>query len=219
MVLKAFENRLERMVEGTFARAFKSGLRPVEIGRRLTREMDNNRSVGVSGRTMVPNHFTIWVSPADMSRFDAMHDRLVGELSEAAREHARDEGYGFVGPITIDLQESDRMSTGTFLIEAQLAEGEGGVGAGSLVLPTGQRVPLGEQPISIGRLPECNVVLNDPNVSRRHAEVRAQGDGFVLVDLGSTNGVKVNGVRVTQHQLADGDQVSIGNTRMEFEES
>src|SRR5215218_243165 len=98
------------MVEGTFARAFKSGLRPVEIGRRLTREMDNNRSVGVSGRTMVPNQFTIWLSPADMSRFEAMHDRLVAELSEAAREHAKDESYGFVGPITIDLQESERMA-------------------------------------------------------------------------------------------------------------
>jgi hypothetical protein len=219
VVLKAFENRLERMVEGTFARAFKSGLRPVEIGRRLTREMDNNRSVGVSGRTMVPNDFIVWVSPADMARFDSMHDRLVAELSEAARDHARDESYGFVGPISVVLQESDRMATGTFVIEARLVEGEGGTGAGSLVLPTGQRVPLGEHALLIGRLPECNVVLNDPNVSRRHAEVRAQGDGFVIVDLGSTNGIKVNGVRVTQHQLEDGDQVAIGNTRMEFEAS
>lgn len=219
VVIKAFENRLERMVEGTFARAFKSGLRPVELGRRLTREMDADRSVGVSGRTIVPNDFTVWLSAGDIERFASMADHLVSELCEAAREHARDEGYGFVGPVRVAFAESDRLRTGTFQIDARLAEGEGGIGAGSLILPTRQRVPLGERPLTIGRLPECNITLNDPNVSRHHAEIRPQGDGFVVVDLGSTNGVKVNGVKVSQQLLADGDQLTIGNTRMQFEAS
>jgi hypothetical protein len=219
VVIKAFENRLERMVEGTFARAFKSGLRPVELGRRLTREMDADRSVDVNGRTIVPNQFTVWLSAGDIERFASMADRLQSELCEAAREHARDEGYSFVGPVRVTFEESDRMRTGTFSIDAQLAEGEGGLGAGSLILPTRQRVPLGERPLSIGRLPECNITLNDPNVSRHHAEVRAQGSGFVIVDLGSTNGVKVNGVKVGQQVLNDGDQITIGNTRMQFEAS
>ena len=143
----------------------------------------------------------------------------MSELCEAAREHARDEGYGFVGPVRVTFAQSERLRTGTFQIDAQLAEGEGGIGAGSLILPTRQRVPLGEQPISIGRLPECNITLNDPNVSRHHAEIRPQGEGFVIVDLGSTNGIKVNGVKVAQQVLVDGDQLTIGNTRMQFEES
>ena len=218
-MIKAFENRLERMVEGTFARAFKSGLRPVELGRRLTREMDADRSVDVSGTTIVPNQFTVWLSAADIERFASMSDRLESELCEAAREHARDERYRFVGPVKVTLVESDRLRAGTFSIDAELAEGEGGIGAGSLILPTPQRVPLGEHALSIGRLPECNITLNDPNVSRHHAEIRPQGNGFVIVDLGSTNGVKVNGVRVAQQALADGDQITIGNTRMQFEAS
>lgn len=219
VVIKGFENRLERMVEGTFARAFKSGLRPVELGRRLTREMDADRSVDVSGRTIVPNQFTVWLSAGDVERFSAMSERLESELAETAREHARDEGYRFVGPVRVSLAESDRLRTGTFSIDAELAEGEGGLGAGSLILPTRQRVPLGERPLTIGRLPECNITLNDPNVSRHHAEVRPQGNGFVIVDQGSTNGIKVNGVRVTQQVLNDGDQITIGNTRMVFEAS
>ena len=138
---------------------------------------------------------------------------------KTAREHARDEGYRFVGPVRVTLAESDRLRTGTFSIDAELAEGEGGLGAGSLILPTRQRVPLGERPLTIGRLPECNITLNDPNVSRHHAEIRPQGNGFVVVDQGSTNGIKVNGVRVSQQVLSDGDQITIGNTRMVFEAS
>ncbi len=219
VVIKAFENRLERMVEGTFARAFKSGLRPVELGRRLTREMDADRSVDVNGNTIVPNQFTVWLSATDIERFSSMSDRLVSELCEAAREHARDEGYRFIGPVKVALANSERLRAGTFSIDAELAEGEGGLGAGSLILPTRQRVPLGEHALTIGRLPECNITLNDPNVSRHHAEIRPQGNGFMIVDLGSTNGVKVNGVRVSQQALADGDQIAIGNTRMQFEAS
>lgn len=219
VVIKAFENRLERMVEGAFARTSKSGLRPVELGRRLTREMDADRSVDVNGRTIVPNEFIVRLSAGDIERFASMADRLQSELCEAARDHARDEGYSFVGPVRVTFEQSDRMRTGTFSIDAQLAEGEGGLGAGSLILPTRQRVPLGERPLTIGRLPECNITLNDPNVSRHHAEVRAQGNGFVIVDNGSTNGVKVNGIKVAQQMLSDGDQITIGNTRMQFEAS
>ena len=207
------------MVEGTFAPALKSGRLPVVLGRRLTRGMDAARSVDVSGTTIVPNEFTVWLSAADIERFASMSDRLESELCEAAREHARDERYRFVGPVKVTLTESERLRAGTFSIDAELAEGEGGIGAGSLILPTRQRVPLGEHALSIGRLPECNITLNDPNVSRHHAEIRPQGNGFVIVDLGSTNGVKVNGVRVSQQALADGDQITIGNTRMQFEAS
>lgn len=219
MGLQAFERRLERMVEGVFARAFRSGLRPVELGRRLTREMDDNRSVGVSGRTVVPNSFTVYLSEGDHEQFAEVHDALGRELSDCAREHARDENYVFMGPVEVELVVDDRLRTGSFAIEGRLREGEGGSGAGSLVLPSGERIALREGVVTVGRLPECDVVLNDPNVSRNHAELRPQGTGFVVVDLRSTNGTRVNGVRITERALQDGDEVTFGNTRMRFEAS
>ena len=219
MGLKGFERRLERMVEGVFARAFRSGLRPVELGRRLVREIDDNRSVDVRGRTIVPNHFTVELSDADFENFTEYRDTLERELCDAAREHARDEGYSFAGPVSVDFTLAPTMHTGAFQITGRLREGEGGVGAGSLVLPTGDRVVLGEQTLAIGRMPECNIVLADPNVSRRHAEIRPKGVGYVVVDLGSTNGTRVNGVRVTEHELADGDEIALGNTKIRFEAS
>ena len=219
MGIRGFERRLERLVEGAFARAFKSGLRPIELGRRLVREMDDNRSVGVRGATVVPNAFTVSLSASDLEQFEGVQDSLARELSDAAREHARDEGYAFMGPVEVDLVEDDRLHTGAFHIRGRLVEGVGGSGAGSLVLPGGDRFSLTESVISIGRHPDSNLVLADPNVSRNHAEIRPDGDRFIIVDLGSTNGSRVNGVRVDKQVLQDGDELTFGNTRMHFEAS
>jgi hypothetical protein len=207
------------MVEGVFSRAFKSGLRPVELGRRLVRVMDDNRSVGVRGRSVAPNAFTIVLAPDDHAQFAEVEDTLVRELCDAAREHARDEQYTFMGPVTVELTVDESLRTGNFAIEARMKEGPGGGGAGSLLLPTDERVVLGEFVVTIGRMPDSTIVLADPNVSRHHAEVRPQGDGYVVVDLGSTNGTRVNGVKVTQQELRDGDQVVFGNTQMTFQAS
>jgi hypothetical protein len=216
MGLQGFERRLERMVEGVFARAFRSGLRPVELGRRLVRVMDGQRSVGVSGRPVVPNAFTVTLSPDDHEQFADISDTLVRELCDAAREHARDEGYTFMGPVAVELLVDESQRKGSFEIEGRLRQGEGGGGPGSLLLPTGERVVLGEFVVTIGRVPESTIVLADPNVSRNHAEVRPQGDGYVVVDLGSTNGTRVNGVRVSEQALRDGDEIMFGNTRVVF---
>ncbi len=219
MGIRGFERRLERMVEGAFARAFKSGLRPIELGRRLVREMDDNRSVGVRGGTVVPNAFTVALSASDLEQFEGVQESLERELCDAAREHARDEGYTFMGPVEVDLVVDDKLHTGGFHITGRLAEGVGGSGAGSLVLPNGDRFSLTESVISVGRHPDCNLVLADPNVSRNHAEIRPKGDRFAVIDLGSTNGTRVNGVRVDNQVLQDGDDISFGNTRIRFEAS
>lgn len=219
MVIRGFERRLERMVEGTFARAFPSSIRPVEVARRLAREMDDQLSVGVRGTPVVPNHFTVFLSEKDHGQFSEAQDALRRELCEAVRDHARDQRFGFMGPVQVELVVSDRLGVGRFDVEGRFREGPGGAGAGSLMLPTGQRFTLAEYPVSVGRKPECNIVLADPNVSRNHAEIRPHGEGFLLVDLGSTNGTKVNGVKVSQHQLRDGDEISFGNTRIRFEAS
>jgi hypothetical protein len=217
--LKGFERRLERMVEGVFARAFRSGLRPIEVGRRMVREIDDNRSVDVRGRTVVPNHFTVRLSPDDLGRFTDIQETLVRELADAAREHARDESYAFVGPVEVELVEDANMRTGAFQIDPRMKESAGGAGAGSLVLPTGERVTLGEHILSVGRMPDCNIVLADPNVSRKHAEISPRGQGYVVTDLNSTNGTRVNGLRISEHVLQDGDEIAFGNTRMRFEAS
>ena len=100
-----------------------------------------------------------------------------------------------------------------------MREGPGGSGAGSLSSPPATASCCGENTVTIGRLPECDIALGDPNVSRHHAEIRPRGDGFVLVDLGSTNGSRVNGVRVTERELRDGDELAFGNTRLTFQAS
>ena len=218
MGLQQFERRLERLVEGVFAKAFRSGVQPVEIGRRLRREMDQQRSIGVRG-TIVPNQFTVALSPTDHENFQSFADSLTRDLADYAREHAREEQYTFVGPVVVELAADEGLGTGQFLVSASIAESTGGGSVGSLVLADGRRIALGEEPATIGRLPECEVPLNDPNVSRRHAEVRRQGADYVVVDLGSTNGTRVNGAGVRERRLADGDEISVGNTTLRFEAS
>lgn len=219
MGIKGFERSLENMVEGVFARVFRSGLRPIELGRRLMREMDDRRSVDVRGRTVVPNSFAIRLSDEDYERFAEIADSLTRELCDAAREHAHDEGYVFMGSVTVEIAPDPAVHAGTFTIVGRMKEGPGGVGAGSLLLPNGSRVILGGEVVVIGRMGECDVVLNDTNVSRRHAEIRPTPDGFSLVDLGSTNGSRVNGLRVAQRDLRDGDELTFGNTRLTFQAS
>jgi len=218
MGLQGFEQRLERLVEGVFAKAFRSGLKPVEVGRRLTREMDLHRTLGVNG-PLSPNHFTVALSAADSEQFDSFSEVLTRELAEAARDHARSEGYGFVGPVHVELHIDESLTTGQFLVASAFQEAPGGAAVGSLFLDDGRRVEIGEQALSIGRMPECDIALSDPNVSRKHAEVRRQGTGFVVVDLGSTNGTKVNGAGVKDRALANGDVITVGATKLRFEAS
>lgn len=219
MGLRNFEKKLEKMVEGAFARAFRSGLRPVEIGRRLTREMDDSRSIGVRGRTVVANDFTVNLSQQDADEFADVNDSMRRSLADLAREHAREEDYEFMGPIEVRFEVDPKMRIGAFSISARLREGSGGAGAGSLVLPNGDRFVLGETVVTIGRMPDSVMTLEDPNVSRNHAEIRPSGGGFVLADLGSTNGTKINGVKVSERILQDGDELTFGSTTLRFEAS
>jgi len=233
MGLQGFERRLERTVEGVFSRAFKSKLKPIELGRRLVREMDDNRSIDVKGRTIVPNDFIFSLSADEHATFQEIHDALIRELADVAREHAREENYSFMGPISIVLEAEPTLRAGRFVLTSRMHEARGmvpgGYGGGSsastastaatLVLPTGERCPLGPYVATIGRLPECELTVNDANVSRRHAEVRPIGAGYVVADLGSTNGTRVNGVVINEHTLVDGDVITVGGSRIRFEAS
>jgi hypothetical protein len=217
MGLQQFEQRLERLVEGVFAKAFRSGVQPVELGRRLAREMDLHRTVGVRG-LIAPNQFRVALSESDHERFASFSESMIRELSDAVREHARDEGYGFVGPVEIAIEVDNHLGAGEFLVASELLEAPGGVRVAALALDDGHRVVVADEPVIIGRMSDCAVVLKDPNVSRHHAEVRRDGDDFVVADLGSTNGTKLNGVTVKKPTaLSDGDEITVGTTRMRFE--
>lgn len=222
MGLQQFERRLERLVEGVFARAFRSGLQPVEIGRRLTREMDLRRTIAPRG-TLAPNDFTVVLSRSDRNRFAAIEDELVSELEAVATEHAEAERYTLLGPVTVLIETDEGLSPGMILVSGEILKAEEPPSA-SLILPDGRRIELGNKPLTIGRMPDCGLTLGDPNVSRYHAEVRPSDNGgleaghYEIADLGSTNGTRINGIPVTAPQaLRKGDQITVGATSIRFD--
>jgi pSer/pThr/pTyr-binding forkhead associated (FHA) protein len=215
MGLQKFERRLERLVEGAFARVFRSGLQPVEIGRRLTREIDLRRTVAPKG-VLAPNSFQVLLSETDRDKFNPIEDELVKELGDVAREHAKQEGYTFLGPVSINIGTDNSLRPGTLLVAGDMVPDQG---TATLTLPDGRRVVLETETVTLGRLPECELAIADSGVSRRHAEVRrGPGNTWMVADLGSTNGTKVNGLKIDgTRQLQNGDEITVGKTSVRFE--
>jgi hypothetical protein len=168
--------------------------------------------------TVAPNDFTIRIAEADLERFDGFRESLVDELGDTAREHARESKYHFVGPVSVAFAVDPNARIGDLVVDAAIVAGPAGAPA-ALVLVDGRRVQLGEEPVRIGRLPDCSIPLSDSQASRHHAEVRRSDNGFVLVDLDSLNGTTVNGVVVHEKELEDGDEIMIGETAIRYEES
>ncbi|MCL4312901.1 MAG: DUF3662 and FHA domain-containing protein [Actinobacteria bacterium] len=226
MGLTRFERRLERLVEGVFAKTFPGTLQPVEIGQRIAREMDLQRTIGVRGTIIMPNIFKISLATEDLERFSSFGSTLAKELAEAAYEHAQEERAHLLGAVEVLLLENSDLTPGVFEILCEFRPSEvteqNEDGAFKypyawLVLPDGSRVEIGDQPLLIGRLPICSVLLDDPNVSRQHAEIRYEDDHLLVVDLGSTNGTWVNGSKVTYTELQDEDEIRVGTTTLRVE--
>lgn len=217
MVLRNFEDRLERMVEGMFAKAFRSGLQPVEIGRRLVRELDAHRTLDINGATIVPNEFVVRVSTKDHERFVQIQDTLVRELAAAARQHAEDNQLRFRGRVSVAMAEDPELTVGIVRVDAMFNESaDPTTSPARLELPDGSDIELHDTVISIGRMTDCDVVLNDPNASRHHAELHPSGDSYSLKDLGSTNGSQVNGHSIDHVVLNDGDVLTFGTVTVRF---
>ena len=261
-VLRGIETRIESLFEGVFGRAFRTHVQPVELARKLAKEMDEHRSVSVS-RVYVPNEYTLYLSPADRSQFSAYEGSLVGELQEYLGEHARREGYALLGPPRVLLETDADLAVGEFGISTRLTQQEEArqdapaplpepvavpVPAAPLPGPAvdipeatviysapdapppapprqdvtltvdGRIVPLSSDRVVIGRSRECDIRVDDGNVSRRHVELVREGPSdWVLVDLGSTNGTEVNGRKVQRRTaLDDGDRITIGSTELVF---
>lgn len=257
-VLRSLENRIAGLVEGTFGRVFRSEVRPVELARRLAKEMDEHRTVSVS-RTYVPNEYTIWLSPEDRQRYEGVEHEVIDELSGYLLEHARRERLAMVSRPRIEFRTDDRLELGEFGIQAKLVRGaapgpadrdagrpvaEAPAASGhtmvystssrhqeqlaaarvdragrALVVVDGKRMLVGSAGAVLGRSRDCDIVVEDANVSRRHAEIRPGPQGWTIADLGSTNGVRVNGRPVGRqpHPLSGGDRVELGTQLVTFE--
>ena len=249
---KGIEQRLEGLVEGFFTKVFRSGLQPVEVGRRILREMAENKTVSVN-RIYAPNEFRVLMGPEDHERFAQMEAGLQREFSELVIEQAKENRWNLMGLPRITFEAVEKMGRGEFKVEASLAAdanvpgprvstretnadnasvsraiasdtadklGVRGSGAELIVLTDEgeqkEKIAITRDPIVIGRMSSNDVVLADSNVSRRHAELRREGTGWVLVDLGSTNGTLVNGKLAKEHTLQDGDKLSFGTSELLF---
>jgi hypothetical protein len=256
--LKSVETTIANLVEGAFGRMFRSEVRPMELARKLAREMDEHRTESVS-RVYAPNEFSVWLSPQDRERYEGVEDEVADDLCAYLLEHARREELILASPPRIVFHTDEHLALGEFGIQAQPVHpgghsekthrpepaeprGVGGHGE-TMIYSTSARVggPVEEaharrQPArallavggrrllvppaggTIGRSRDCDIVLDDVGVSRRHAELRPGADGWTIADLGSTNGVLVNGKQVGgRESLHPGDRVELGSTQIVFE--
>jgi hypothetical protein len=222
-ILRDFERRLGGLVEGFFATTFRSGLQPVELAKRVQREMDADKTVGVR-EVWAPNRFVFSLSPADGERFEQAEHALVSELKRVVRETAGERGWGLVGPPEIEFEVDDALSKGRFEVAASFVEGEAELPPGStatlILVDEGagapRSYPLDKAVVSLGRLGDNDVVVDDAGASRQHARIRNADGEYVISDLGSTNGTLVNDETVRERTLADGDRITIGETVFEF---
>src|SRR5437762_3512973 len=121
MVLRAIEQKIEALFEGIFGRAFRTNVQPVELARKLAKEMDEHRTVSVS-RVYVPNEYSVYLSSADRSQFEGYESSLVTELEEYLSEHARSESYALLTPVTVRLETDDDLAIGEFGIATRMVQ-------------------------------------------------------------------------------------------------
>jgi hypothetical protein len=224
--LQRFEQRLEAFVSGAFARAFRSAVQPVEIAAALQRECDNNTQILSRQRRMVPNDFHVELSQADLDRLAPYDSALVKELTSQLQEHGENQSYLFAGPITIGFESADDLTIGRFRVRSEAhasvisnATQTQVRRARALLEVNGTRHPLQPPGLVVGRGTEADLRINDPGVSRRHVEFEVEespegGVSISVKDLGSTNGMLVDGHRISSTGLHDGSEVRIGRTTM-----
>ena len=219
MVLKRIEQKLEKLVEGTFTRVFPSSVKPIELGKRIRRVLEDKKTIGVQGQIIIPNRYVISLSPKDLENIESIQESIQREISSSIRDHANDENYHFQGTLTVEIFSNSSLKTGSIEVDGLFEENKGGFPPGSLIDENGERLIITEQKLSIGRDTKSTMQVVDVEVSRNHAEIRLLNTSFVLIDLQSTNGTFVNGQRVQEHTLQNFDQIKIGSTILLFQKS
>ena len=247
-MLRTIEQKIESLFEGVFGRAFRTHVQPVELARKLAKEMDDGKTVSVS-RVYVPNEYTVYLAPADREQFESYEESLRLELQEYLAEQARRESYALLSSPKVLLETDDDLAIGEFGIATRMTQPKGSAepapeaGATMIYKPktpvaqqteavsaeelgmerelvaltaNRQRYEITKRRSTIGRSKECDVQIADPNISRRHAELTQEGATYWIVDLDSTNGLEVNGLRVKRAKLGHGDKITIGSTEISF---
>ena len=229
--LQRFENKLENLISGVFARTFRSAVQPVEIASALAREVDNSAQILSRDRRLVPNDFHVELSESDHERLEGLGPQLTRELTEMLRDHAAEQSYVFTGPVHITMEPSEDLITGRFRVRSKAVSSASLAGgdptdtqvrrATATLVVNGENLPLAPPGIVIGRGNDADLRIDDPGVSRRHVEIRVEepqdlegAPRITVIDLGSTNGVSVNGKRVERATLSDGATIRIGNTTL-----
>jgi hypothetical protein len=226
-VLQRFEQRLEGAVTGAFARAFRSAVQPVEIAAALQREVDNSAHILSRDRMLVPNDFTVELSPSDFERLNPFSTTLADELETLVKEHVAEQRYTMPGQFEISFTMVNDLSTGRFRVRSKTTAAvtpvagqrmtDTAVRSADVILEVnGMRHPLSPPGVVIGRGNEADLKIDDPGISRRHAQIKIHQSGaettVTIVDLDSTNGVVLNGHRVATAVVADGSEIRLGNT-------
>ena len=247
-VLRSIEHKIEGLFEGVFGRAFRTHVQPVELARKLVKEMEDHRVISVS-RVYAPNEYTVYLAPSDREQFASYEDSLRSELQEYLAENARRERYELLSPPEVKFETDSDLEMGEFGIATRMVQGpvpqpgepepqprpaatmvyrkpaetesvsaeELGLGREIVSLTVnGTKHELDQRQVVIGRSKDCDIQLPDPNVSRRHAEVRQEGAAYWVVDLDSTNGMEVNGRRQKRAKLRQGDRITLGSTELVF---
>jgi hypothetical protein len=245
-MLRQIEHKIESLFEGVFGRAFRTHVQPVELARKLAKEMDEGKTVSVS-RVYVPNEYSIFLAPADREQFSSYEDSLIDELQQYLAEHARREQYALLSSPRVVLNTDADLAVGEFGIATRMVQPRGeaalperepsatmiyrpaqqpteaaspaelGVEKELVSLSVnGRKHEVTKQRTTIGRSRDCDVQIEDPSASRRHAELRQEGTGYWLIDLDSTNGLEVNGLRTKRAKLDHGDKITIGSTQISF---
>lgn len=218
-LLDRFEQRVDRAVNGAFAKAFKSEVQPVEIAAALQHEMDDRAAIVARGRTVVPNVFVVALSDEDYERLAVYSETLRAELASMVREYAEEQGYTFLGPVSVSLNLDSELATGTIRTrseaKAAVSAGAGASASTPRLLAAGGEHPLNQGVTRLGRGADSDIRIDDPGVSRHHADIIV-GNAAVIRDLGSTNGTYVNDVRVNESTLHDGAKIRLGSTVLTF---
>jgi hypothetical protein len=235
-IFKDFERKLEGLFEGVMLRAFKSGVQPVEVGKKLVRELEGHKTIGVA-RVYVPNRYEVGLSSQDYSRFESYQAVLATELENLLISYIKEHGYAVLDRPRVKLVEVERLREGEFWIKSRMEgelpqagekvethEGilERGTPGGPAVLElldSGDVSPifdLDKPSVQIGRIADNDIVLPDPNVSRMHARVERRDTAYFITDLSSTNGTWVNEQRIEAKQLDENDVIRLGSTRFIF---
>lgn len=220
-MLDRFERTVERAVNGAFAKVFKSEVQPIELASALRREADTSAAVVSRERTLAPNAYVIQLGASDHERIAHWEDTLSEELADALTEHARQQRYAFVGPVSVTFERDESLETGVFRVRSARVKGTVAPATAATATPDhpvldvdGRRYQLSGPVTVIGRGSEADIVLDDPGVSRRHAEIRVEAGGVLVRDLGSTNGTFVDGERASTARLRDGSTITVGRTRI-----